>query len=78
MLPAGDTIAWAPVTAPNPTTQPGQPGDIVLVSANDISGYTWSIVRGSDGTNSGTCGGMPNNGGTCVGLPQQVSYSQWA
>ncbi|MEV0649613.1 LPXTG cell wall anchor domain-containing protein [Phytomonospora sp. NPDC050363] len=75
-LPAGQSIAWKPVVVPDPTEQPGQPGDAVQVWEDGISGYTWHVV--GDGPPSGDCPGRPNDGGTCVQYPQPVSYVIWA
>lgn len=62
---------------PDPTSQPGTvDGDVALVYVNDISGYTWAIVRGSDGSTSGACAGQPTESGTCLGNPG-ISFTVW-
>lgn len=76
-LPAGDTIAWSPIHVPDPRDEPNPAdGETVIVWNDNISGYTWHIVRGSDGSVSADCGGIPNDGTACVADPG-ASYSAY-
>ena len=68
-LPAGDTIEWTPVTVDDPTSQPGNPGDVVYVYANNVIGYTWHVLRTATGQVSADCGGQPLDAGLCFPAP---------
>jgi hypothetical protein len=57
------------VTVEDPTSQPGEPGDVVYVYGNNIAGYTWHVVRTATGQVSADCGGQPFDGGLCVPNP---------
>lgn len=77
-LPAGQTIAWTPVTVPDPTASPGtEDGELALVYTNNVSGFTWHVVDPATGEESGDCAGTPVQAGACVPYPTPVSWVQW-
>jgi len=78
LLPEGEELVWTPVVVPDPTLQPGEPGDIVAAWTDGVAGYTWSVVRTSDGVSSGVCGGIPLTDGACTPyvVAQWTTY-QW-
>lgn len=74
-LPAGQFIAWAPITVEDPTDVPGDsPWEWAKVYEGGISGYTWYVTSDS-GTRSEDCGGMPLTNGECTPYPAEVHFN---